>query len=232
MIDIKTIASGSTGNCYRITDGKTVLMIECGIQFKKIREAFSFKLSDVAACLITHEHKDHCKAVKDLFTTGIDCYMSEGTAKALRLSGHRLKTVKPLKTFEVGTWKIMPFQTQHDCADPIGFLLANSDNDKLLFATDTYYIKYRFKGLTHIVIECNYLKKLLQENIDSGRVSAAMKNRILESHFELENVKEFFRANDLSMVEQIHLIHISSGNGDPELFKSEIQKITGKPVYV
>lgn len=231
MIDIKTIATGSTGNCYRITDGKTVLIIECGIPFKKIRKAFGFKLSEVSACLITHEHKDHSKAVKEIMLAGIPCYMSKGTAKSLKLSSHRLKVVEPLKTFTVGTWKIMPFKTQHDAAEPVGFLLANQDKNKLLFATDTYYLKYRFKGLTHIVIECNYLKDLLQENIDKGNISATLRNRIIESHFELENLKEFFRVNDLSKVEQIHLIHISAGNGDPELFKSEVQKLTGKPVY-
>jgi phosphoribosyl 1,2-cyclic phosphodiesterase len=207
-------------------------MIECGIQFKKIRQAFDFGLSNVAACLITHEHKDHCKAVKDLMSAGVDCYMSPGTAKALKLSGHRIKEVEPLKTFSVGSWKIMPFDTQHDCAQPYGFLLANQDRDKMLFATDTYYIKYRFKGLTHIVIECNYILNILEKNIEAGLCHASIKNRILESHFELENLKEFFRANDMSKVEQIHLIHISSGNGDSGLFKQEIQGITGKPVYI
>jgi phosphoribosyl 1,2-cyclic phosphodiesterase len=48
----------------------------------------------------------------------------------------------------------------------------------------------------------------------------------------LEQVKEFLKANDLSKVQQIVLIHLSDGNSDEALFKTEIQKLTGKPVYV
>lgn len=56
MIDITVIASGSTGNCYKVSDGKSVLLIECGIRFRKIRESFDFRLTQVAGCLISHEH--------------------------------------------------------------------------------------------------------------------------------------------------------------------------------
>lgn len=174
---------------------------------------------------------DHSKSVKDIMKTGINAYMSEGTAKALSLSGHRLKVVKPLELFTVGTFKILPFLSQHDCAEPFGFLL-KSGEDKILFLTDSYFCKYKFLGLTHIMIECNYQKKILEENIKSGSVPEAIRNRIVKSHFELENVKEFFRANDISKVKQIYLIHISGTNGDRRFFKEEIQKLTGKEVYI
>lgn len=231
MLEITTIASGSTGNCYRVTDGRTVLMIECGISVTKIKKAFDFKMSSVAGCLISHEHGDHSKAVKDVMKAGINCFMSEGTKTSLNISRHRVKTVKSKELFTVGTFKIMPFDTQHDCSEPFGFLI-QSRKDKLLFATDTYYLKYKFPGLTKIMIECNYSKTILDENIKNGSCPEVIRNRIVKSHFEIENLKDFFRANDLSKVQEIYLIHISSGNGDPELFKNEIQKITGKPVYV
>jgi len=72
----------------------------------------------------------------------------------------------------------------------------------------------------------------LEENIKSGVTPKEVRNRIIRSHFSLENVIEFFRSNDLTSVKQIHLIHISGNNGNPEQFKAEIQKITGKEVYV
>jgi len=227
---IKVIASGSTGNCYRITDGKTVIMIEAGIRFKLIQQAFDFKLHDVAGCLLSHEHGDHAKSVKDIMKAGIDCFMSPGTAKALKLSGHRLKTVSVKQIFTIGTFKILPFEAQHDCAEPFGYLI-QSGSEKLLFLTDSYYCKYRFTCVTHFLIEANYCKKILEENIESGRTPAFIKHRLLKSHFEIENVKEFFRVNDMSACKEIYLIHMSKGNADPELFKNEIQKITGKPVY-
>lgn len=206
-------------------------MIEAGIRFREIRQAFDFQLSGVAGCLVSHEHGDHAKAVKDLLITGVDCFMSSGTARALTLSGHRLHTVPALEQFRVGTFTVLPFPTEHDCADPYGFLIQSDDGDKLLFATDTYYIKYRFSGLTHIMIEANYKKSILEENIAAGLVPAAIRDRITRSHFEIENVKAFLGACDLSQCREIHLIHISSGNGNPSEFVEEIQELTGVPTY-
>ncbi len=232
MIDIKTIASGSKGNCYKISDGTTTIMIECGIRFRKIQEAFNFELSKVSGCLISHEHQDHCRSVKKIMGMGINCYMSQGTAAALTLAGHRLKTVKPLKPFVVGSFTILPFPTQHDCAEPFGYLLQSEKGGKLLFITDSYFCKYKFKGVNYYMIECNYSVEILKENIASGIVPEAIRNRIVKSHFELENVKEFFRANDMTQCREIYLIHLSENNADPNFFKSEIQAVAGKPVYV
>ncbi len=231
MIEIKIIATGSTGNCYRITDGTSVLMIEAGIRFQAIRKAFDFKLSGVSGCLLSHEHGDHAKAVLELLKSGVDCYMSSGTAHALQLSGHRLHTVPALEQFRVGTFTVLPFQVQHDCSEPFGFLIQSDAGDKLLFITDSVYCKYRFAGLTHIMVEANYQKSILDENIASGLVPGSLRNRIIKSHFEIENVKAFLGACDLSQCREIFLIHISRTNGDPARFVDAIQSMTGIPTY-
>jgi len=82
------------------------------------------------------------------------------------------------------------------------------------------------------MIECNYSKKILDENIAAGRVPAAQKNRIIKSHMSLKTVKDMLRANDLSQVKEIHLLHLSDRNSSAKLFKKEIQELTGKPVYI
>ncbi len=231
-MDIKVLASGSSGNCYYISDGDSPLLIECGLPWKQIQQGIGFRTSELAGCLVSHEHQDHCKAVRDVMKAGIDCYMSAGTAEALGISGHRLHIIKAKQQFRIGTWTILPFETQHDAAEPLGFLLANQDEDKLLYATDTYYLKYKFQGLRHIMIECNYALDILQKNVAAGTVPAAVKDRVLRSHFSLENVKGFLRANDLSDVREIWLLHLSDNNSDAERFKREIQGLSGKPVYV
>ena len=99
----------------------------------------------LALFLTSISHSDHSKAVKDIMKAGIDCYMSQGTADALGVSGHRVHIIKPKQQFKVGTWTILPFDVQHDAVEPLAFLLANQDREKLLYATDTYYIKYRFQ---------------------------------------------------------------------------------------
>ena len=39
MIDIKAIASGSSGNCYRVSDGSTALLLDAGISIYKDRKS-------------------------------------------------------------------------------------------------------------------------------------------------------------------------------------------------
>jgi len=232
MIEIKALASSSKGNCYHITDGRTPILLECGVKFKEIQRKLAFKTSNIKACLVTHEHNDHSAGIKEVTRSGIDCYMSAGTAEALNINSHRIKNVQARESFSVGTWTILPFEVEHDVSEPLGFLLANQDGDKLLFATDTYYIRYRFNGLTHLLLECNYSLDILDENIAQGVVPKVMRKRLLRSHFSLEHVKDFLRANDLSKLKEIWLLHLSDNNSDEERFKQEVMELTGKMVYV
>lgn len=232
MIEILPLASGSAGNCYKIDDGRTPLLLEAGISFREIQKGLNFRTSELAGVLVSHEHKDHSKAVRDMMKAGIDCYMSQGTAETLGVSGHRINIIKARQQFRIDTWTILPFETQHDAQEPLGFLLANRNGDKLLYATDTFYIRYRFQGITHIAVECNYSLDILRANVEAGLVEPALKNRILKSHFSLENVKEFLQANDLSKVREIWLLHLSDDNSDAEYFKREIQELTGKMVFI
>lgn len=232
MIEIKAFGSSSAGNCYYITDGSTPLLLEAGIKFKEVQRQLNFKTSNIAACLITHEHGDHCKSIKDVLKAGIDVYTSQGTSDALGITHYRIKPIQSKKQFQLGTWTILPFDVQHDVSEPLGFLLVNQVGEKLLFATDTYYIKYKFQGLTHVMVEANYSMKILNENILSGRTPAVMKKRLMRSHFSLENVKDFFNANDLSKVQEIWLLHLSDSNSNEEQFKRGIMELTGKMVFI
>lgn len=232
MIEIKPLGSSSAGNAYYVTDGHTPLLLECGLRFKDIQRALNYRMSEIAGCLLTHNHSDHCKAAKDVMRSGMDLYASAGTLAAAGLSGHRAMIVQARKQFQLGTWTILPFDVEHDVDEPLGYLLANEDGDKLLFATDTFYIRYQFSGLTHLLIECNYSEAIVDENIIAGKIPVSMKRRLVRSHFSLENMKEFIRANDMSKVREIWLIHLSDTNSHAELFKREVQALTGCPVYV
>ena len=232
MIEIKALASGSKGNAYFVTDGVTPVLLECGIGWKDIQRGLNFRTSELAGCLISHEHQDHCKAAKDVLKAGVDCYMSAGTSEAIDVHSHRVKIIKSKEQFVLNSWIILPFDVQHDAQEPLGFLLANTAGEKLLYATDTYYLRYKFQGLTHVMLECNYSADILRENVADGTVPAEMKKRILRSHMSLETCKGFLRANDLSKVEVIYLLHMSNQNSDAERFKREIQELTGKMVFI
>jgi phosphoribosyl 1,2-cyclic phosphodiesterase len=160
---------------------------------------------------------------------GVDCYLSQGTADALHLSGHRLHIIKAGCQISIGEWRIMPFAVAHDAAEPLGFLLAKGD-DKLLFVTDSNYVPHRVNGLSHIMIGVDYNQDILEEHVRSGRIDIALANRILKNHMSIQTAAEFFRANDMSKVEAIYLLHLSSMNSDPDQFRTEIERITGRPV--
>lgn len=236
MIKVRCLASGSSGNSYAVDDGKSVLLLEAGVKAKRIVAGFSPVLSRVAGCLISHEHGDHACGAGELAGYGVDLYASEGTLEAIRSSirhPYRCNVIRVGEQVQLGSWVVLPFETKHDAAEPMGFLLySTAAREKLLFATDTYYIPNRFCGLNVIMVECNYSPELLRENIAKGLVPESQRPRLLQSHFGLQNVKDFLLANDLSQTRRIYLIHVSSRNGDKSLFEKEIRQLTGIPVTV
>lgn len=232
-MEIRIIASGSSGNAYRVSDGKTSLLLDAGIPFPRIREALDYRTRDLAGALITHEHGDHVKAAKDLAKSGVDIYASAGTIREAGLTGHRIKTVKPMEIFTVGSFRALPFEVQHDAAEPIGFLLeSTATKERLLYFTDTYYLKYRFPAVHYIMGECNYSEDGLKDSIDKGYVPKELAPRLIKSHFSLENFKEFLKANDLSNLRHVYLLHLSKNNANAELFRDEVSRITGTEVTV
>lgn len=232
-MDITVIASGSSGNAYRISDGDTALLLDAGIPLQRIKQALNFRVRDIAGCLITHAHGDHAKAAGDLSKAGVDVYTSQGTIDACRLTGHRIKPVKALQEVMIGTFAVLPFDVQHDAPEPLGFLLTSRrTGEKLLYFTDTYYLKYRFTGLTHIMGECNYSMDIVEQSVRNGYIPPELVPRLIKSHMSLEHFLDLLKANDLHEVKQIYLLHLSNNNSDAERFREAVQKLTGTEVYV
>jgi len=230
---IKTLASSSEGNCYLISDGSSHLLLECGISLREIRRK-GVDLVTLDGCLISHEHKDHCKNVADI-AKYTHIYTSAGTLNHLELGAYsyRASAVVAGRRFGVGSFDVIPFTTQHDADEPLGFLIySRTSKEQLLFATDTYYIHNQFKKLDYIMVECNFDEAILKANIENGLVSPVVAKRLFSSHFELKNVKQFLKATDLSRTKAIHLMHLSDGSSDAERFRREIMELTGVPVYV
>jgi phosphoribosyl 1,2-cyclic phosphodiesterase len=206
-------------------------MIECGLPMKALREKLSFSLSGLAGCLISHAHGDHSKAAHDMLKAGVELWTSEETAEALGISNHhRTNILRADNQEHIGEWVVLPFDLHHDVPTH-GFLIGDKRLEKLLFIPDTSYIRNRFESVNIIAIECNYLADKLSYNIQHGSIPKAVGRRVRRNHMELNTVKNFLLANDLSMCREIHLLHLSNGNSDEKLMVSEIQQITGVPVY-
>ena len=228
---LQVIGTGSKGNCYLLESENETLIIECGVGLKGIKQSLKYNLSKVAGCLVTHEHKDHSKSIKEVLDAGIPVYATKGTHLASgTIKHHRAEILETdNKSLFIGSFKIMAFDVKHDASDPCGFLIEHGECGKVLFITDTFYCPYTFSGLNNIIIEANYSRKILGEKLYAMEF---LKNRILKSHMSLETCISFLNANDLSAVNNIVLIHLSDNNSNEQEFKTQTQNATGKNVLV
>jgi phosphoribosyl 1,2-cyclic phosphodiesterase len=232
-MEIKVIASGSSGNATYISDGTTSLLLDAGIPVKGLQAGTGFRLSDVAGCFVTHDHGDHSKAVNDLAKRGTDVYASRGTLDKLEVSGHRYHALAPLEWVTVGSFDVMGFDVTHDAAEPFGFYAKSRATGKsALYFSDTAYVKYTFSGLTHIIAECNHGEGELRQSVRDGVIDADLAKRIVKNHFSIERLIDFLKANDRARLKEVHLIHLSDNNSHAERFKQAVQRITGTEVYV
>lgn len=226
MIKIKTFESGSSGNLHLLKYGDKKLLLEAGLPITKIKEYLDFDLN-LDGCLLSHCHMDHAKAAVEIMEAGIDLYCSQKTADFLKLSGHRLKIVRVNDYFSINAnekdpgWHILPMKTNH--VDGSLAFLIDIGQTRTLFATDTGSFKYLLNGLTHIMIEANWSDKTFSIEYSGCTIG---------KHMSLNAVLDFLFLNDLSKVQEIHLIHLSQRNANAEYFKTECQKATGKPIYI
>lgn len=229
---IEVIASGSKGNCYKISNEDTTLLIECGIPYKKIQQALNFKTTDIDGVLVSHEHGDHSKACKDLVKAGVDLYMTKGTKEALKLDSHRVKTFNRYHLYldlEIGSFKIKPFKTVHDAEEPVGFVIYDTlVREELVFITDTQYSIYNFSP-TYFMIEINYDKETINDN---PGLNDKLRERIKKNHMSLETAINLLERSDLSRLKKIYVMHLSDHNSDAELIKKSLQELTGVPIEI
>lgn len=85
MIEVRILATGSSGNCVLI-DGH--VLVDAGITFKHFDE-FGIQLTDITHCVVTHKHGDHMNKpfVRKLIANNIPVIMSEDSAGDLSMEG-------------------------------------------------------------------------------------------------------------------------------------------------
>lgn len=228
---LKVIGTGSKGNAYLLEGAHETLLLECGVNIRQIKQALNFNFSRVVGALVTHHHNDHSVAMKDVVRLGVKTYALKETFIKTGVTGSRKNEIEPHKPFKVGSFKVVAFEVEHDCPC-VGFLIHHAECGTVAFITDTFYCAYTFPGLNNIIVEANYSKEIIDRKMKEGASPEFLRNRILKSHFSLENCKELLKANDLSRVNNIVLIHLSDSNSHEENFKKEVQELTGKNVTV
>ena len=227
-MDIKIIASGSSGNAYLIGDGRTRLLLDAGIPFSRIQIGCGFRTSSIDACLVTHRHGDHAAAVPKLLQRGITVYSNADVAGLYE----GVQELHALREHTVGTFRVLPFEAEHDVPCYGYQVTSTATGEKLIYITDSAYVRYTFTGLTHIMIEANYAEDIMIGNVRDDKIPFPLAERVAQTHMSIDTLLELLRANDMTRVRQIYLLHLSDNNSDAEKFKRQVQQETGAEVYI
>lgn len=219
------IASSSAGNAYLVDDGESRLLLECGIPVKRLQTALDYKVQELNGCLITHEHKDHSGHVDQLIKRGVPVYASPGTAAALDMPEiHPFEMPNGCNmgpAFPAASMTVVPFRTFHDAAQPVGYFILGADGDKLVFATDTFGIAYRFPHVSIMAIEANYDDNILRRNT---HMPESVITRVRNTHMEIGRLAQYLRRLDLSDCREIWLLHLSDASSDEDEFIHTVKK--------
>lgn len=230
--------SGSTGNAYSlISDDGEILLLDCGIHWKKILTIIDFKPSKVVGCLLTHKHNDHMFECEQLLRSGIPIYTNDETADHYEtITGEKMIGKAPNITFAVGEFKVTPFYVPHTTRDNetrqiipcpnYGYLIDHPEV-KMLYATDFEYIPYSFKAqrLNAMILECNHMDILGDDN--SGKYE-----HVLKGHASISTTKRIVEVNRTPMLQNVILCHLSAENANVEVMVEEIKKVARKRCQV
>lgn len=225
---VKCIASGSRANAYILELGGVVVLMECGAGVRAIKAGlreFGKRHADI--CLITHEHSDHSRSVRQMRQDDVPCFATRGTAKALGLGVHGVKYGMAVRFKDI---RFMAFRTFHDTAEPCGWLI-DGGGERAMFATDTYKLDVRFPGVTQLMIECNHNAELYERARALGEYPP-YGDRSRARHMECKRCVRYIAKMDKRKLKNVYLIHLSQKFSDAELSAARIAKVAGVNVYV
>ena len=197
MLEICSIASGSSGNCICVGSNHTHVLIDAGISGKRIENGLNeiaLKTSEMQGILITHEHIDHIAGLGVLARRyGIPMFATEKTINAIlhtksvgKIDKELFQVIQPGKRFSIGELMIKPISISHDAADPVAYKVTKGEKH-IAVITDlgTYNqtIVDELQGLDALLLEANHDVNMLQ----TGIYPYPLKQRILSDRGHLSN---------------------------------------------
>ena len=225
---LKCIASGSIGNSYALISNNEILLLECGVSFKSVKKYIDYQFLKIKGCLVSHEHQDHLKYIREYLSAGIPVYTNDETQKKNEIvTGEMLYGVPERKAFRVGGFKIIPFYVPHNDTPNFAYLIEHEEMGRLLFATDYEYLPFTFKSwdIEHFLIECNYSMNFVDQSIPNYE-------HVLKGHASLQTCKEVIEKNRTPNLRNVILCHLSQLSGQDAYFTEEIKKVAGWSVLV
>ena len=211
---IKCLASGSSGNSWILDDGEEILLLECGIPVKDVKIGINFQIGRVVGCAVTHSHVDHAKYITQYEGCGLNVYKP-------------YEAVGDIGYARFGSFFIQSFPLVHD-VPCFGFLISNPKIGRILFATDTEYIRYRFRNLNYVIVEANYANELLDDDLDD----TVKRHHVLRGHMELQTTIRFLKNNVDEHTRAVVLAHLSNENANRDMFLTKTSPMIEAPVWI
>ncbi len=218
--------SGSKGNSYYIGTTSEGVLIDAGRSCKQIEyamEANGLSMNSISAVFITHEHTDHCSALKVLAKRyKFDVYGSLGTLNALEQYG-KIAPETTARLIEneiaIGNMLVQRIDTPHDAAESCCYRVTAPDGKSALIATDMGIILQEVHNAAmksdFVVLESNHDIDMLR----NGDYPFPLKKRILSDKGHLSNetcaneLAELVKCGTLRLM----LGHLSEQNNTPSL---------------
>ncbi len=219
---LRSLASGSSGNCVYIQGRTTRLLVDAGYSGRKIETLMKQAEVDpkrIDAILVTHEHIDHIAGVGVLSRRyHIPIYANRATWEAMsrkvgRIPDEHRKIFRNAEPFTIREIQVLPVPVHHDAADPVGYTFT-AGSEKICVVTDTGFVDEplleQMSGADIYYFEANYEDLLLQ----NGSYSYWSKKRIsseighLSNHQSAEALCRLLEGRG----EQVVLAHMSINN--------------------
>lgn len=206
------IGSGSSGNGYLLTDGNETLVIECGKRLLDIKIALNFQIRGIVGAIDSHTHGDHHKYASEYELAGIPVW-----------TPWKDNNLRQIKRF--GRFVVRSFECIHN-VPCVGYLIEHTDSGlKLLYASDTEYVRYVFRDITAMLIEANYGEEYVNKD-------EAKYQHVAEGHMSIETTVGCIKANMTDNLKHIVLCHLSKGNSDSKKFMESVRDIVSDNVTV
>ena len=219
---IKTIASGSKGNCSIVLCDETKFIIDMGISYltlKKSLEENSLSFEQFTGVLITHNHKDHINGLASLIKkTNLQLFIPQEMYEGIKeiVPKDRCEFIDDI--FIINDVTIELIHTSHDAPYSVGFII-NQDDKCIVYVTDTGYInrKYLAKMINKdlYLIESNHDEVMLMD----GPYPRFLKERVISDKGHLSNTttSKYLKKLVGDRTKYIILAHISEKNNTEEL---------------
>ena len=222
--------SGSSGNALFCQYGNTRLLIDAGKSGKTIEDALASIGADIrriSGVLITHEHGDHTKYMKDLKTTGIPIF-SNGSVKE---KFPYVRVLPKARSADVGGWKVIPFEVPHtnsdgtDCQN-YAYLIEKS-GERLLYLTDWMYCPYNLSrfDINHFLIAINYTE--LEEEDEDSKI-----RHVVKGHSSIDTAIEFLKVSMTDACKNIIACHLSQRNACQKRILLDLAEIAPATVNI